>query len=382
MDRRQQYREQTRQEAKRIALEQLASDGIAGISINAIGKRMGITGPALYRYFANRDALLTELISDAYHDLADTIEAAIAGRAGRLRAAATAMRTWALREPHRYLLIFGTPVPGYQAPAHTLDAASRSMAGLLAAAGPDTAKPRRSALYRQVAAWGERMHYGDLTPRQLHWGLTVWTRLHGVISLEVAGQFALTQVDPELLFKAEVDALAAWWAPESYDRMAGSRRPQAGPSNQGGEPHHGRRFVRARAGQRAGAVLRAGQRRTRVTAAPDRRAGGRAARADHDHRRRAADGRRRPYRRGAAARPRARARGHRAGQRQGRRRRRQPPRSWPRPAWRELPFDERAAVLLRAADLAPGRGATRSTPRRSSASPSPSSRPRSTPRAS
>jgi AcrR family transcriptional regulator len=215
MDRRQQYREQTRQEAKRIALEQLAEHGMAGISVNAIGKRMGITGPALYRYFANRDALLTELISDGYHDLADTVEAAIGrARTGRLRAAATALREWATAAPHRYLLLFGTPIPGYEAPAHTLAAAGRTMVALLSAAGPDHAAPRRSTLYRQVAAWGERMSYDDLTPRQLHWGLTVWTRLHGVVSLEVAGQFALSGIDPELLFKAEVDALTAWWAPE------------------------------------------------------------------------------------------------------------------------------------------------------------------------
>ncbi|MGH3878401.1 MAG: TetR/AcrR family transcriptional regulator [Actinophytocola sp.] len=216
MDRRQQYREQTRQEAKRIALEQLAEHGTAGISVNAIGKRMGVTGPALYRYFANRDALLTELIADGYHDLADTIEAAIATtRTGRLRAAATAMRDWATAAPHRYLLLFGTPVPGYEAPAHTLDAARRSMAALLSAAGPDTGKPRRSTLHRQLAAWGERTDLGDLTPRQLHWGMTVWTRLHGVISLEVAGQLTLSGIDPELLLRAEVDQLAAWWTPDS-----------------------------------------------------------------------------------------------------------------------------------------------------------------------
>lgn len=218
MDRRQRYREQTRQEAKRIALEQLASDGVAGISVNAIGKRMGITGPALYRYFANRDALLTELISDGYHDLADTLESAIASapnRPARLRVAAAAMRAWALAAPHRYMLLFGTPVPGYEAPAHTLEAASRSMAALLSAVGDDPGPPSRGKLHRQVSTWGERMGYGDLTPRQLHWGLVVWSRIHGHLSLEVTDQFTLTQVDPELLFNAEVEALIAWLPPDS-----------------------------------------------------------------------------------------------------------------------------------------------------------------------
>jgi AcrR family transcriptional regulator len=218
MDRRQRYREQTRQEAKRIALEQLAEHGVAGVSVNAIGKRMGVTGPALYRYFANRDALLTELISDGYHDLADTLEQAITGAgspAGRLRAGAHAMRAWALAAPHRYLLLFGTPIPGYEAPAHTLDAASRSMRMLLSAVGADHEPPGQGKFEQQIAAWGERMSYGDLTPRQLHWGLVVWSRLHGHLSLEVAGQFALTEVDPELLFDAEVAALSAWWPAES-----------------------------------------------------------------------------------------------------------------------------------------------------------------------
>lgn len=222
MDRRQQYREQTRQEVKRIALEQLASDGMAGVSVNAIGKRMGVTGPALYRYFANRDALLTELISDGYHDLADTLETAIAGartKPNKLRAGARAMREWALAAPHKYLLLFGTPIPGYEAPPHTLDAASRSMAALLSTVGddrdPPDDPPRRGKLHRQVTAWGERMGYGDLTARQLHWGLVAWSRMHGHLSLEVTDQFALTEVDPELLFDAEVESLLAWWPAES-----------------------------------------------------------------------------------------------------------------------------------------------------------------------
>lgn len=218
MDRRQQYREQTRQEAKRIALEQLASDGVAGISVNAIGKRMGVTGPALYRYFANRDGLLTELISDGYHDLADTLERAIADVGpgpGRLRAAATAMREWALAAPHRYMLLFGTPIPGYEAPPHTLDAASRSMVALLSAVGDDPSPPTRGTLHEQVTAWGARMGYEGLTARQLHWGLVVWSRLHGHLSLEVTNQFAQTVIDPKLLFDAEVDVLTSWLPPSS-----------------------------------------------------------------------------------------------------------------------------------------------------------------------
>ncbi|HEX2131552.1 MAG TPA: TetR/AcrR family transcriptional regulator [Actinophytocola sp.] len=214
MDRRQQYREQTREEAKRIALDQLAEHGTAGISVNAIGKRMGVTGPALYRYFANRDALLTELISDGYEDFADTLTAAAATGgtpADRLRATAGALREWALAAPHRYLLLFGTPVPGYEAPAHTLTTATRAMAAVLSTAPADDRRAPAGELDEQVAAWGVGIGQPGLTPRQLHWGLQVWTRLHGLLSLEVANQFALSGIDPALLYRAEVEALVACW---------------------------------------------------------------------------------------------------------------------------------------------------------------------------
>src|SRR5688572_4617433 len=74
LSRRARYRAEAHEEAKEIALRQLAEGGISAISLNAIGKEMGVTGPAHYRYFASRDALLSALIMDAYRDLATTIE--------------------------------------------------------------------------------------------------------------------------------------------------------------------------------------------------------------------------------------------------------------------------------------------------------------------
>ncbi|WP_220270026.1 TetR/AcrR family transcriptional regulator [Marinitenerispora sediminis] len=58
------YREQTRAEIKAIALRQLAEGGIAAVALTRIAKELGLSGPALYRYFANRDDLLTALIRD------------------------------------------------------------------------------------------------------------------------------------------------------------------------------------------------------------------------------------------------------------------------------------------------------------------------------
>ncbi|WP_143676258.1 TetR/AcrR family transcriptional regulator, partial [Streptomyces milbemycinicus] len=72
---RERYRAQVRMEVKKRAWEQIATAGASALSLNAIAKQMGMSGPALYRYFASRDELITELIRDAYRSLADTIRA-------------------------------------------------------------------------------------------------------------------------------------------------------------------------------------------------------------------------------------------------------------------------------------------------------------------
>ncbi|MBL1119162.1 TetR/AcrR family transcriptional regulator [Streptomyces sp. 110] len=225
--RRERYRKQTREEAKAVALAQLAESGTAGISVNAIAKAMGMTGPALYRYFASRDELLTELITDTYRDLAETLAQAVADAApaDRFRAMARALRDWAKRQPDRYLLIYGTPVPGYHAPPETAEIAAGMMRTIVdacsAVGGADgatvrgaTAGPEQQPLteleaelarhLEGVRSWvpGEEPG-GELKGRALR----TWTRLHGVISLDVQGQFTGMGFDPSVLFEAEIDAL-------------------------------------------------------------------------------------------------------------------------------------------------------------------------------
>ena len=80
---RERYRAQVRDEAKQAALAQLAQGGPAAVSISAIGKQLGVSGPALYRYFASRDELLTELVIDAYADLAAALAEASDQAAGQ-----------------------------------------------------------------------------------------------------------------------------------------------------------------------------------------------------------------------------------------------------------------------------------------------------------
>ncbi|MEU3769692.1 TetR/AcrR family transcriptional regulator [Amycolatopsis keratiniphila] len=203
---RERYRDQVRAEIKQHAWEQIATAGVPALSLNAIAKQVGMSGPALYRYFASRDDLVTALIRDAYRSLADTVRAAFDGGAD-LAGLAVTIRDWARSDPQRYFLIYGTPVPGYHAPDDTTAISSEVMAVLLEACraipvdGPETPFDEHLDSHRDWAG-------DDPAPSAtLHRALAFWTRLHGVLSLELAGHFTGMKFDPDLLISDELDDL-------------------------------------------------------------------------------------------------------------------------------------------------------------------------------
>ncbi|MFE6697617.1 TetR/AcrR family transcriptional regulator [Streptomyces sp. NPDC057718] len=213
---RERYRAQVRTEIKEHAWQQIAEAGASALSLNAIAKQMGVSGPALYRYFAGRDELITELIRDAYRSLADAVHAAAADGAD-LAGLAHVLRDWALADPHRYFLIYGTPVPGYHAPEEITGISQEIMADLLTACANleptagKTLEPGAPATPFAAHLADHRDWAGDhpAPPAALHRALAFWTRLHGVLSLELAGHFTGMGFDPGRLFAAELDDLVA-----------------------------------------------------------------------------------------------------------------------------------------------------------------------------
>ncbi|MEU2269577.1 TetR/AcrR family transcriptional regulator [Streptomyces olindensis] len=208
---RERYRAQVRAEIKERAWEQIAAAGAPGLSLNAIAKQMGMSGPALYRYFASRDELITELIKDAYRSLADTISTA-AGSGADLAGLGRALRTWALDDPQRYFLIYGTPVPGYHAPDDVTAIASEIMQVLLndAQLGGDAVDDghldaRLEAHLAQHRQWAAD-HPAE--PAALRRALRFWTRLHGILSLELAGHFTGMGFDAAELYENELRHLS------------------------------------------------------------------------------------------------------------------------------------------------------------------------------
>ncbi|QDY75754.1 TetR/AcrR family transcriptional regulator [Streptomyces qinzhouensis] len=205
---RERYRAQVRAEIKEHARDQIAAAGASALSLNAIAKQLGMSGPALYRYFAGRDELITELVRDAYRSLADTVRTAAASGAD-LAGLAYTLRGWALADPQRYLLIYGTPVPGYHAPQDITGISSEIMAVLLDACAALAPEESPAPLDTHLADHRDWAGENPAPPAALRLALTFWTRIHGLLSLELAGHFAPMGFDPGVLFAAEVDALAA-----------------------------------------------------------------------------------------------------------------------------------------------------------------------------
>lgn len=213
---RERYRAQVRREVKEAALRQLAEAGPGALSISAIGKQLGVSGPALYRYFTSRDDLLTELVIDAYHDLGSALAAAVSGVPGgrprdRFEALARAYRRWALAQPHRYRLLFGPPLPGYEAHAQRLvDASWAAMSLLLdvlGGFGPGAPEPA-GPLASELTAWAGHNDSGTDAPTALR-AVLIWSQLHGLVSLEIAGNFASMNIDADQLFATLLTAIIA-----------------------------------------------------------------------------------------------------------------------------------------------------------------------------
>ncbi|MCG7596703.1 TetR/AcrR family transcriptional regulator [Mycobacterium sp. PSTR-4-N] len=203
-----------------IGRRHLITDGAAGLSLRAVARDLGMVSSAVYRYVASRDELLTLLLIDAYTELADAVDEAhrSAGPDWRtqLAAVARAARTWALEQPACWALLYGSPVPGYHAPAErTVGPGTRvigTLFGILddavaagAIAGPTTPAPQplSSDFGKLKAEFGVTLDDATLGRCFL-----LWAALVGAISLEVFGQYgADTLTDPAMLFDTQVQLL-------------------------------------------------------------------------------------------------------------------------------------------------------------------------------
>ncbi len=207
---------------KETAWEQAAENGAASLSLRAIARALHITAPAIYNYYPSRDDLVTALIVDAYTSMGDAQfeafhSAPVDDHKARLKALGYTYRQWAVTHQQHYQLIFGTPIPGYHAPAEiTMPAASRSLEPLInclaAAHQVGILRILRSAdlpshLHEQFEHWQQ---YHRNFPVEAYYAATIiWSRVHGLVSLEIGSQFPQFLEDVPAFYRLEIDQIVA-----------------------------------------------------------------------------------------------------------------------------------------------------------------------------
>lgn len=216
-------RVQTMRDITRIGRRHLATDGAAALSLRAVARELGVVSSAVYRYVRSRDELLTLLLIDGYDELGNEVDDALAEvpeseHRERFLVIGRTVRRWAVREPATYALLFGSPVPGYQAPGEqTTGPGTRVVRSLVRlwedawAAGElvlPTTVPVPAAVSQDVAAIREEfaLHAPDEVVAR---GVFAWAALFGCVSFEVFGQYGPdTFAAREALFEHHLAVLA------------------------------------------------------------------------------------------------------------------------------------------------------------------------------
>jgi AcrR family transcriptional regulator len=220
--RRERLRDATLLEIKEVAREHLRAHGPAGISLRGIARDIGMTAPALYRYYAGLDDLLAAMIETYTHELSDAMEAARDALpaddvGGRLVAVTRAFRWWALDHRPEFTMIYGAPVPGFSTPEEggireaggrlagvffTLFAELWQRAPFPIPSDEEITPELRRQLEVFSAGCGPEVAGMPIGVIRLY--AAAWVRLYGLVTMEIFGHVHYLMEDAEPFFEAEL----------------------------------------------------------------------------------------------------------------------------------------------------------------------------------
>lgn len=224
----------TEREIRRHARELLIEHGSEAVTLRAIARGLGITAPALYRYYDSRAELLEQLRLDICADLGDHMSAQLdtvpeTDTVEQLLTACRTFRRWSLDHPQEFVLVFAS-LTGRTDTHFTLDPEEwqrdrfgqvfLSVAGKLLAAHkitmPEDDVPAalrgdlahfRDGLLVTIAETGVELTEDNLDISTAYLIVLFWARLYGQVALEVFGGFLYVPSAPDALFEATLAEL-------------------------------------------------------------------------------------------------------------------------------------------------------------------------------
>ncbi|MFA1540726.1 TetR/AcrR family transcriptional regulator [Actinomadura monticuli] len=213
--RRDRLRAATVKEISETARRILVEEGPEAVTLRAIAREMGMTAPALYRYFDSHGELLRHLVGDLFTELTGELRAALKrvphdDMSGKFMVASRQFRSWSLAHPREYALLFGAPVRGVgeQEQVDFAEECARQFGWTfmelflqLWKKKPFPVPPDDEidpVLLPQLRAYRDTVLGVELPLGVIQQFLKCWIRLQGGVSLEVFGhlEFALTDAEP------------------------------------------------------------------------------------------------------------------------------------------------------------------------------------------
>lgn len=232
--RRERLREQLVRDAKAAARELTASEGIAGLTLAAVARRVGVSSPALYRYFNGKQGLVRAIYDDLTGELISTIEEAVGRQdaddiSAKLHAATRAVLTWSVANRAGFSLLMGASYPAAAASqAEITQVIPRKLGALFGGLFADLWQSGRLKfrqdeeiapdLLRQLDTYRQTIR-PDLPLGVTHLMITCWRQIYGMVNMAVYGHLAFAFEDHEALFEDMMEYLLALLGLEPSSRL-------------------------------------------------------------------------------------------------------------------------------------------------------------------
>ncbi|MBW0149257.1 TetR/AcrR family transcriptional regulator [Marinobacter arenosus] len=169
------------QQVHQLALETLRQHGDAAISLRALAKDIGVSAPALYRHFIDRESLLAELAVTGFEALRERLQAIDTSNPRQaLIDIGLVYVSFAQDEPNLYRLMFGGRV------------LPRGIHPRLDAAGKGAFQVLEDTIARA-------QQVGYLKPMPLAlMTAAAWSLVHGLSQLTIDGHLPVAEAEPQL----------------------------------------------------------------------------------------------------------------------------------------------------------------------------------------
>ncbi|MGO1053843.1 TetR/AcrR family transcriptional regulator [Crossiella sp. CA198] len=233
--RRERLRAHTERDIRAAARRLLVGHGRDAVTLRAIARELGITAPALYRYYDSREDLLRQLVEDICADLAEDLRPQLAAVpegnvVGKVFTVFRSFRHWALAHPQEFALVFASPEVEvnnssrggrktlgedqfgkvFLGVAGKMLAENESLAAgtnEVPAALVDDLRGYREDLLKSLAETGVELTADQLGLSTVYLILQCWVRLYGHVALEVFGRFPFALNNAETLFESMIAEL-------------------------------------------------------------------------------------------------------------------------------------------------------------------------------